>query len=77
VNLLNEDFWALNSRPGFFPDHNAAAQWLQDHRGDPYWLAHKLHWANRPCSFYDAWIIAREIHGYPPSTVEGIAEEVL
>jgi hypothetical protein len=63
------DYWVLKDA-GFFEDHNDGATWLQEHKDDPYWMAHQLTDAlrlpNEPWSseqFIECWKLAREIHG--------------
>lgn len=62
--LLQPDFWVLQQTPGFFADRNDGARWLQDHKEDPYWMAHQLMCGGRGEDFIEHWKLASEIKGY-------------
>ena len=69
--IISQDFWELKDVPGYFGCRNDAAQWLQDHREDPYWMAHQLNNANSQDGydhFEEYWKLARETHGYAVSS---------
>ncbi len=63
---MNADCWELSQIPGYFPDHNAKADYLQSHPNDPYWMAQQLFEAqNLSGDFLEYWSLARQIKGYP------------
>lgn len=64
---MKPDCWELKKVPGYFAHDGEVAQWLQNHKEDPYWMAHQLNNANSRDGyghFVEYWKMAREIHGY-------------
>lgn len=66
---MNQDYFELKKVPGFFGSDNEGALWLQEHKDDPYWMAHQLNNAVSPqdySHFEEYWQMARQIRGYEP-----------